>query len=159
MQQQLWRTELQLRYFLDTEFNGFGGELISIALVPEDDSRSHFYEAIACENPTPWVAENVLPVLATNPRRREDVAYRFAQFLIDDEDPVLVADWPEDIAHAARLLVTGPGRMSPVRSLCFLLTDPLIIGPSEAPTVPHNALEDARALRTTLLEFERRMTP
>ena len=31
--------------YLDTEFNGFGGELLSLALVPDDDSES-FYEEI-----------------------------------------------------------------------------------------------------------------
>ena len=28
-----------MRYFLDAEFNGFGGDLISIALVPEEPER------------------------------------------------------------------------------------------------------------------------
>ena len=41
-----------MRYFLDAEFNGFGGELISIALVPEDLSLTPFYEAIDCAEPT-----------------------------------------------------------------------------------------------------------
>ena len=146
-----------MRYFLDAEFNGFGGELIAIALVPEDEDRLAFYEAIECARPTPWVAENILPVLATKPLRRDDVAFRFAAFLLDDEDPVLIADWPEDIAHAARLLVTGPGKMSPVRSIRFDLLDPSIIGPGQASVVPHNALHDAEALRATMLAFERRM--
>ena len=146
-----------MRYFLDTEFNGFGGELITIALVPEDGDVPPFYEAIECEMPTAWVSEHVLPVLATKPLRREEVAYRFAQFLLDDEDPVLIADWPEDIAHAARLLVTGPGKMSPVRCVRFELIDPLIIGPGEPAAVPHNALHDAEALRRTLLAYEGRM--
>ena len=146
-----------MRYFLDTEFNGFGGELISIALVPEDEHAAPFYAAITCASPTPWVAKNVLPVLATTPSSRAEVADRFAHYLLHDEAPVLVADWPEDIAHAARLLVIGPGRMKPVRSLQFELVDPDIIGPGIAGTVPHNALEDARALRATMLAWEQRM--
>jgi hypothetical protein len=39
--------------FLDTEFNGFGGELILIALVPEDKQLQSFFEAIECRNPIP----------------------------------------------------------------------------------------------------------
>ena len=54
-----------MRYFLDVEFNGFCGELISIALVPELDGAAPFYEALDCAKPTPWVAEHVLPVLRT----------------------------------------------------------------------------------------------
>jgi hypothetical protein len=150
--------EMCMRYFLDTEFNGFGGELISIALEPEDASLPPFYEAIACAAPTPWVVENVLPTLETKPLSRGEVANRFADYLIDDETPVLVADWPEDIAHAARLLVTGPGRMKPVRSIRFELVDPDIIGPYPPSTGAHNAWRDAMTLRAAVLAYERRIS-
>ncbi|WP_206245266.1 hypothetical protein [Novosphingobium terrae] len=145
-----------MRYFLDTEFNGFGGELISIALVPEDEARPHFYEAVTCREPTPWVTENVLPVLEVKPRSRAEVAKRFARYLHNDEAPLLVADWPEDIAHASRLLITGPGMMMPVRGLRFELFDPdLIIAGGEHPSaVPHNARHDAAALRAKILAHE-----
>lgn len=146
-----------MRYFLDAEFNGFGGELISLALVPEDPSRPFFYEAVECTEPTAWVAEHVLPVLATKPVSQAEFADRFARFLIDDDGPLLVADWPEDIAHAARLLVTGPGRMMAIRSMRFELVDPHIMGPGVPGDVPHNALSDARALRAMVLDYERRM--
>jgi hypothetical protein len=146
-----------MRYFLDTEFNGFGGELIAIALVPEDEAMPPFYEAIACAAPTAWVSENVLPVLDTTPLSRAEVADRFADYLLDDADPVLVADWPEDIAHAARLLVTGPGRMKPVRSIRFELVDPATMGTEVASAVRHCAYHDAVALRATVLGHERRM--
>ncbi len=146
-----------MRYFLDTEFNGFGGDLISLALVPEDEAMPPFYEAIVCAAPTAWVSENVLPVLNTAPRSRAEVADRFADYLLDDPDPVLVADWPEDIAHAARLLVTGPGRMKPVRSIRFALVDPAVMGTEVASAVRHSAYHDAVALRATVLGHERRM--
>jgi hypothetical protein len=96
-----------MRYFLDAEFNGFGGDMVSIALVPEDDALPAFYEAIICETPTAWVIENVQSVLDTQPLSRAEVADRFADYLLNDEFPAIVADWPEDIAHAACLLVTG----------------------------------------------------
>jgi hypothetical protein len=147
----------RMRYFLDAEFNGFGGELVSIALVPEDQSLPPFYEAIACANPTAWVKDNVLPILETLPLSRADVTDRFADYLLDDPAPLLVADWPEDIAHAAQLLVTGPGRMKPIRSICFELVDPDIIGPGKPSAVPHNAYHDAVALRAEVLAYEQRM--
>ena len=90
-----------MRYFLDTEFNGFCGDLISIALVPEDAGLPPFYEAVSIEDPTPWVRYNALPVLETRPRSRKEVIDLFAAYLMDDPAPLLVADWPEDIALAA----------------------------------------------------------
>ncbi|KTE33028.1 MULTISPECIES: hypothetical protein [unclassified Sphingopyxis] len=146
-----------MRYFLDTEFNGFCGELISIALVPEDAALAPFYAAIAIDEPTDWVRTNALPVLATEPRPREEVRDLFAAYLMNDPAPLLVADWPEDIALAARLLITGPGYMKPVRSISFELVDPDIIGPGVPSAVPHNALHDAVALRATVLAWEARM--
>jgi hypothetical protein len=146
-----------MRYFLDTEFNGFCGELISIALVPEEAGLPPFYAAIAIDEPTEWVRINALPVLATEPQSREAVRDLFAAYLMNDPAPLLVADWPEDIALAARLLITGPGYMKPVRSLRFELVDPDIIGPGVPSAVPHNALHDAVALRATVLAWEARM--
>ncbi|MCC8979072.1 hypothetical protein [Bradyrhizobium acaciae] len=66
-----------MRYFLDAEFNGFGGELLSIALVPQDDALPAFYEAVICEHPTAWVREHVEPVLDKHPLSREQVSNRF----------------------------------------------------------------------------------
>ena len=146
-----------MRYFLDTEFNGFGGDLISIALVPEAEGAAPFYEAIDCPAPTPWVIEHVLPVLDTVPLPRSTVADRFADYLLDDPDPVLIADWPEDIAHACRLLVIGPGHMKPVRSIRFDLVDPDLVSSGRGGAVPHNAWHDATALRRDVLDYERRM--
>ncbi|MFT4027066.1 MAG: hypothetical protein QM676_09740 [Novosphingobium sp.] len=144
-----------MRYFLDAEYNGFGGALISLALVPEDAALAPFYAAVACPDPTPWVAEHVLPILAAMPVERAQMADRFADYLTDDPDPLLVADWPEDIAHAARLLVVGPGRMKPIRSLRFELVDPALFAPAPN-AMPHNALSDARALRAAVLAHEAR---
>ena len=149
-----------MRYFLDAEFNGFGGELISLALVPEDPALPSFYGATECAEPTAWVAEHVLPVLRTKLIPRRELADRFAEYLSDDAEPLLVADWPEDIAHAARLLIVGPGQMKPIRNIRFQLVDPVILGAGdEAGAVnhtPHNALSDAAALRGAVLGYETR---
>ncbi|NRD89330.1 hypothetical protein C8024_07560 [Sphingopyxis sp. BSNA05] len=146
-----------MRYFLDTEFNGFCGDLISIALVPEDDGRAPFYAAIECSSPTPWVVEHIMPVLDIEPMSRSDVADRFADYLGDDPEPQLVADWPEDIAHAARLLVIGPGLMKPVRNIRFHLVDAELVSSGEGSAVPHNAYQDALRLRADVLAYEKRL--
>jgi hypothetical protein len=146
-----------MRYFLDAEFNGFGGELISIALVPKDDALPPFYETITCNKPTAWVREHVLPRLDRTPLDRERVSDLFFEYLHNDECPVIVADWPEDIANAARLLIVGPGRMKPIRRIRFELVDSALIGPYVVSAKQHNALRDAEALRTTVLAYEERL--
>ncbi|UGV27676.1 hypothetical protein E0H22_19525 [Rhodopseudomonas boonkerdii] len=90
-----------MRYYLDAEFNGFGGELLALALAPEDQSLPAFYQAITCASPTPWVREHVIPALATVPIARERVAELFFLYLHNDENPTLISDWPEDIANVA----------------------------------------------------------
>ncbi|GGE18650.1 hypothetical protein GCM10011529_26340 [Polymorphobacter glacialis] len=143
-----------MRYFIDAEFNGFGGELISLALVPEDEAAPSFYAAITCTNPQPWVAANILPALQIVPLSNAEVAHAFADFLGAANDPVIIADWPEDIAHAALLLVTGPGRMLGVPRLRFELIYIFDFDAAVTSAVPHNALHDARALRARSLEDE-----
>jgi hypothetical protein len=143
-----------VRYFLDAEYNGFGGALISLALVPEAEGAAPFYEALACEQPTPWIAEHVLPVLRTAPISRTLMAARFADYLGDDEDPLLVADWPEDIAHAAMLMVVAPGRRLPLDRIAFRMIDPIGFDAAAFSAVPHNAYQDALALRAFILRHE-----
>jgi len=144
-----------VRYFLDAEFNGFGGQLISLALVPEDPEAAPFYEALPCPEPEPWVAEHVLPVLQTQPISRHEMVAKLAAYLRGDEAPVVIADWPEDIAHLALLMVTGPGWRMPSERLRFDLLDLPLFDSETLSEVPHNALHDARALRAYLLAEER----
>ena len=146
-----------MRYFLDTEFNGFGGELISIAMVPENDGLAPFYAAVECKNLTPWVVEHIIPVLDVEQVTRSGLVDLFADYLGDDPELVLVADWPEDIAHAARLLVIGPGLMKPVRNIRFDLVDAALVSSGEGSAIPHNAYHDALRLRADVLAYEKRM--
>ncbi|PKP94369.1 MAG: hypothetical protein CVT77_02525 [Alphaproteobacteria bacterium HGW-Alphaproteobacteria-16] len=139
-----------MRYYLDAEYNGFGGALISLALAPEDHGAP-FYAALPCPDPTPWVAAHVLPVLHIAPVSREALGRGLAAYLANDPDPVLVADWPEDIAHAATALIAGPGRRHPIAPIRFELCDPPGFDAAAASAVPHNALEDAIALRAFML--------
>ena len=137
-----------MRYYLDAEFNGFGGALISIALVPETDDMPPFYEAVTCRDPTPWVAAHVLPALDTRPIAYEALQNAFADYLASDPHPVLVADWPEDIVHAARLLATDDGRRLIVSAVRFELAEVVSFSSAELSHAPHNAYHDAVALRT-----------
>ena len=94
-----------MRYFLDTEFNGFGGALLSLALVPEDGDE--FYATIQSEvAPLPWVEQNVVPFLdhvpvgLVSPRvSRRDAAIALSHYLAIDPEPEILADWTEDISQ------------------------------------------------------------
>ena len=149
-----------MRYFLDTEFNGFGGALLSLALVPEDGDE--FYLTLACDDPViPWVEEHVMPYLdhvpvgLVSPRlSRAAAAEALAAYLAHDPSPEILADWPDDIAHFNKLLMVGPGRMVPVSDLGFRLVTLPGFSTAENSAVPHNALHDARALRDHLLGLE-----
>ena len=142
-----------MRYFLDTEFNGFGGALLSLALVPEDGQE--FYVTLQCDDPIfPWVERNVVPYLdnvpvgLVSPRMtRREAADALAAYLGTDPEPELVADWPEDVTQFCSLLMIGPGLMVPVPPLTFRLVPLQGFSPAANSAVPHNALHDARSLR------------
>ncbi len=143
-----------MRYFVDTEFNGFGGELVSLAAVPETGEAAPFYEAVDCKKPTAWVRTHVLPVLRTRLRSLHEVARSFAEYLADDTDVQIIADWPEDIAHAARLLTDGKGGRLVRSEVQFRLLPHGSFSAETRSEVPHNAYYDALALRRHVLETE-----
>ena len=149
-----------MRYFLDTEYNGWGGALLSLALVPEDGAE--LYLTLDWSGPLePWVEKNVLPYLdmvaasLVSPRMsRADAARTIAHYLAGDPEPLIVADWPEDIALFNALLVTGPGVMAEVPGLKFEFVPLTGFSTAANSKVPHNALHDARALRDHVLSLE-----
>jgi len=143
-----------MRYFLDTEFNGMGGELISLALVAEDGRE--LYAACHCEEPIPWVKENVIPIVFSDMAkpmivRPQDFGRAIEQFLIQDGLPEIVADWPDDIRYFCEKLITGPGEMVDVHRLRFRIERVDAYPTDLAGAVQHNALWDARALKHRLL--------
>lgn len=148
-----------MRYFIDTEFDGFNGELISIALVPERDTHPYFY-AITDHVPTsPWVIEHVVPFLNGKDQfahhgSRKQIAQLLAGYLITDPHVTIVADWPEDLTHFLRLLITGPGMMVPIRNMAFEYRDYPDFSTAKSSAIPHNALEDARSFRAYMIAKE-----
>ena len=85
---------------------------------------------------------------------RADAARAVSHYLAGDPDPVIVADWPEDIAQLNALLITGPGIMTEVPALTFKFLPLSGFSTAANSKVPHNALHDARALRDHVLELE-----
>jgi hypothetical protein len=149
-----------VRYFLDTEYNGWGGALLSLALVPDDGEE--LYLTLDWDGPLEaWVERHVVPYLDTVPESlaaprmsRVDAARTLAHYLAGDPEPVIVADWPEDIALLNALLLTGPGMMVDVPPLTFRFVPLAGFSTAANSKVPHNALHDARALRDHVLTLE-----
>ena len=140
-----------MNIYIDTEFNEFRGELISIALV--DEEGREFYEVLPppLAGYGPWVAQHVVPILGKPAVTLPELQFWLGQYLARYESVHLIADWPEDIEHFLRLLITGPGqRIGPDRWTMEIRRD--LPNTADTSKIPHNALEDARALRLAALE-------
>lgn len=133
--------------FLDTEFNGFNGPLISMALVPESKQHASFYQSLGCDDPCPWVAANVMPILGIEPINHLDFQDRLAWFLCQWSEVTIITDWHEDIIHFCQMLTTGPGKRLPTPPLRFEIRRDM---DSVRPSQPHNALSDAAAMRDSV---------
>jgi hypothetical protein len=162
-----------VRYFLDTEYNGWRGALLSLALVPEDGGQE-FYVTVDWSGPVqPWVEQNVVPYLDTvpdallSPRLSlEDASRELSAWLMQEQEAQIfshgngrgqieiLADWPEDISQICNLLTIGPGLAVDMPPLVFRLVQLPGFSTAANSKVPHNALHDARALRDHVLEME-----
>ncbi|KKC26247.1 3'-5' exoribonuclease [Sphingomonas sp. SRS2] len=149
-----------MRYFLDTEFNGFGGELMSVALVPEDGDQD-YYVVIPIDGPYhPWVEKHVVPYLESVPPMlynrldRVAAAHDIAAYLANDPEVTVIADWPEDIALFCRLLLIGETEIVDIRHMRFEFRRTPGFSTARNSKVPHNALHDARALRDHLIALD-----
>lgn len=134
-----------MKLFLDTEFNGFGGRLMSMALVPLDPILPEFYcELEMTDQLDPWVRDNVVPHLIMIPSTYNNFQHKLAVYLQQVGACTIVADWPDDIRYFCQALITGPGQMISVGNNINFELDFNIRYESQ---VPHMALHDARAIR------------
>jgi hypothetical protein len=134
-----------MKLFLDTEFNGFGGKLMSMALVPENAVIDNFYcELEMTDQLDPWVKENVVPHMILVPSTRSQFQNKLASYLLKFHEITIVADWPDDIKYFCESLITGPGERLNIPTRIKFELDLNIEYES---AVPHNALDDAIAIR------------
>jgi hypothetical protein len=149
-----------MRYYLDTEFDGHGGPLISLALVREDRHSLTF--AVRDYADDPWVQEHVIPQLwkanaSTRLCTPEEGAASVAHFLRGDPAPVIIADWLADISHLCRLLTVRSlywsdpaGDLDAMPPLRFEVANVDAYPTTLPDAVQHNAWWDAMALREKL---------
>lgn len=134
--------------FIDTEFNGFGGELISLALVTA--GGQDFYEVLQPTKPiVHWVKENVMPYLEKEPITKDIFQAKLYQYLMDvskfgQEPLTIIADWPDDIKYFCDSLITGPGTCITTPAKMNLFLNRTLS--SRESRVPHNAFHDAVAI-------------
>lgn len=131
--------------YLDTEYNGFNGELISLALISPEGH--HFYEAKTFKSKMVtnlWVEKNVLPVLRTAKLTPAMFKARFQEFIRRFQNPKIICDWHEDAVHFCSLL-SGEEYGSSLDFACEIM---ILKTPPNAyvSAIPHNALADAQAL-------------
>jgi hypothetical protein len=143
-----------MRFFLDTEFNGFGGKLMSMALVPENLNAPEFYCEIEVKDQLdPWVQVNVAPHMFLVPVSYREFQLSFSRYLLNIEydEIIIVADWPDDIRYFCESMITGPGeRIIMPTNIKFELDFSI----KYESVVPHNALHDARAIRDFYMKRE-----
>ncbi len=142
------------RLYLDTEFDGFGGPLISIALVDGSETNIAFYYGPHYAGKrNEWVEKNVLPVLDASFVPRTPLAFdrlcalavTFLRNVASSGWVEVVADHPADFVHLNRLL-DGWSAQHEFRDLPFQLRTLLVHSGELDSAIPHNALEDALAL-------------
>lgn len=133
--------------FVDCEFNGFGGELMSMALVHEGGEC--WYGVLPLPDKVdPWVMENVVPVFHAHPISMGEFRSSAIAWLRQFDNPTIVADWYTDLVHFFGLFA-GDDHSQSVGYACKA---ELILIDSYASEIPHNALFDAKAIATALIE-------
>ena len=129
-----------MKIWIDCEFNDYLGPLISLALVAEDGSE--FYGSLGCNNPSNWIEINVLPVIGIETVSRIEMQRSLSAYLCQYEEIHLIADWHEDIQYFCSLLTRGPGQKIQYPKITMEIKNI-----DSVSKIPHNALEDARAIK------------
>lgn len=135
---------VKVHLYCDAEFNGFGGELISMALYEPITGNQFYAEKLLNHGMIePWVMENVVPKLVFGNSLYSDkdfreALWRWLQQHWGNRKIVVVADWPEDLAHFASHMCKDNGVRCGIQ---FEMK--LIKSEHEQTTDPHFAPSDA----------------
>lgn len=145
------------KFYIDCEFDGHDGPLLSIAMVKDDGNSIHIRADI--EPMDLWVRRNVLPLMDSHRAAKSakvylnDVGSVIRAFIGDCDVPTIIADSPVDIARFCRALSTGPdGEWASTEypRMNFEVHNVDCYPTAVEGAVQHNAWWDAMALRAAL---------
>lgn len=135
--------------FLDCEFNGHEGQLLSMALVGNTDMPySEFYKVLPYDVTTinDWVKENVIPKLGVEPTTWEKFRIDLWDFLYHHPHEIIVADSPADFVYLLEQMHYIDSK-NKYKYISQNLKLEFIVSADYKSESPHNALSDARALK------------
>ncbi|CAB5223146.1 hypothetical protein UFOVP368_67 [uncultured Caudovirales phage] len=146
-----------MRYYIDCEFDGHNGELLSLALVTDGEDSIHIQADI--EPMDLWVRRNVMPLMDSHKAPKaakvylNDVGGVIRAFMVKDQCPVIIADSPVDIGRFCRAISTGPDgewASADYPRMRFEVHNVDCYPTTLDGAVQHNAWWDAMALRAKL---------
>lgn len=143
-----------MNIFIDCEFNGFGGDLLSMALVADDGKV--FYEVLGLDKDygyERWVFDNVVPILNKDPISKDLFQSKLWAFINQYTEIHLIADWPDDIKYFCASLITAPGVCINTPPKLTMEIDRELS--SKSSKILHNALEDAVAIRRSWYKLKK----
>lgn len=141
-------------FYIDCEFDGHDGPLLSIAMVREDGYGMHVQ--VIEEAKDPWVIANVLPIMNAHKADVSCIAGPhfvgsfLRRFIGDCKAPTIIADSPVDIGRFCRAISTGTDggwASADFPQMSFVVLNVDCYPTSLEGAVQHNAWWDAMALR------------
>jgi len=144
-------------FYIDCEFDGHNGPLLSIAMVRGDGRSIHV--ATWADAQDPWVRANVVPILDSHradihgTTGADSVGKMLRGFIGDCQDPTIIADSPVDIARFCRAISTGEDggwHSTGYEGMTFIVRNVDCYPTALTGAVQHNAWWDAMALRAAL---------
>lgn len=150
-------------FYIDCEFDGHNGPLLSIAMVRGDGRGLHVKIGDHNAVNDPWVRENVIPIMDSHHAdlswhvQPNEAGTKLRGFIGDCQNPKIIADSPVDIARFCRAISTaedGGWHSSGYASMTLIVRNVDCYPTALSGAVQHNAWWDAMALRALLSELE-----
>ena len=150
-------------FYIDCEFDGHNGPLLSIAMVRGDGRGLHVKIGDHNAVNDPWVRENVIPIMDSHHAdlswhvQPNEAGTQLRGFIGDCQNPKIIADSPVDIARFCRAISTaedGGWHSSGYASMTLIVRNVDCYPTKLEGAVQHNAWWDAMALRALLAELE-----
>ena len=148
--------EAEGRFYIDCEFDGHNGPLLSIALVKDDGTGIHIATTAVATDP--WVIANVVPLIDRHDCRMavrclpNEVGVVIRTFITCD-NPTIIADSPVDIGRFCQAISTAPNGQwasADYPIMRFEVHNVDCYPTSLVGAIQHNAWWDAMALAAAL---------